>query len=202
VNIVRNVPGSSSEYWTWEIVANRRMQDRWSFGAGFTHTWNFDQASVYADQTVRSNPYPLTPNDLINASAGGRHQFTTWIAKAHGTYETPWGVRVMPVVRHQSGQPFGRTFTTETGQLRYGTVTILAEPVGTRRMDNITVVDVRVEKALRLNGNRRLAALIDVFNCFNANPEENIIWASGPSFLRPVTIVPPRIVRIGLALNW
>jgi hypothetical protein len=69
-------------------------------------------------------------------------------------------------------------------------------------MDNITVVDVRVEKALRLNGNRRLAALIDVFNCFNANPEENIIWASGPSFLRPVTIVPPRIVRIGLALNW
>jgi hypothetical protein len=202
VNIVRNVPGSSSEYWTWEIVANRRMQDRWSFGAGFTYTWNFDQASVYADQTVRSNPYPLTPNDLINAGAGGRHQFTTWIAKAHGTYETPWGVRVMPVVRHQSGQPFGRTFTTETGQLRYGTVTILAEPVGTRRMDNITVVDVRVEKALRLNGNRRLAVLIDVFNCFNANPEENMIWASGPSFLRPVTIVPPRIARIGLALSW
>jgi hypothetical protein len=69
-------------------------------------------------------------------------------------------------------------------------------------MDNITVVDVGVEKWFRLNGNRRLAALIDVFNCFNANPEQNTIWASGPSFLRPVSIVSPRIARVGIALDW
>ena len=101
---------------------------------------------------MRNNTYPLTPNDLINAGEGGRHEFTTWTAKAHGTYEAPWGVRVTPVLRHQSGQPFGRTFTTNRSQLRYATVTVLAEPVGTRRMDNVTLVDCASKSACRLTG--------------------------------------------------
>jgi hypothetical protein len=202
VNILRNVPSSGSEYWTWEVAAVRRTRGRWSLGAGYTHTWNREQASSYLDQSVRSNPYPLTPNDLINAGAGGRHEFTTWTAKAHGTYETPWGVRVTPLLRHQSGQPFGRTFTTDSSQLRYATVTVLAEPVGSRRTDNITLLDVRVEHRVRLGAQRRLSVFLDVFNCFNANPEQNVVWSSGPSFLRPVSIVSPRIARVGVAFDW
>jgi hypothetical protein len=68
VNIVRNVAGSSSEYWTWEIAATRRARGRWSFGGGFAHTWNRDQAQGYSGQALRNNTYPLTPNDLINAT--------------------------------------------------------------------------------------------------------------------------------------
>jgi outer membrane receptor protein involved in Fe transport len=200
VNIVRNVAGSSSEYWTWEIAATRRSRGRWSFGGGFTHTWNRDQAQGYSGQPLRSNAYPLTPNDLINAGVGGRYEFTTWTAKAHGTYEASRGLRITPVLRHQSGQPFGRTFTPS--ELRYRTVTVLAEPVGTRRMDNVTILDVRVEKGIRLNGTRRLAGFIDVFNCLNANPEQNAIWSSGPSFLRPLSIVSPRIARVGAKFDW
>jgi len=201
-NVLRNVPGSSSAYWTWEVDANRRTRGRWSLGAGFSYTWNGDQASGYSGQAARSNPYPLTPNDLINTGTGGRHEFTTWTATAHGTYQAPWGVRVTPVLRHQSGQPFGRTFTT-SGQLRYTTaaVTILAEPIGSRRMDNITIVDVRVEKQVRL-GNRRVSGFLDVFNGFNANPEQNVIWSSGSSFLRPLSIVSPRIAQVGVTLEW
>lgn len=142
----------------------------------------------------------MTPNDLINADEGGRHEFTTWTAKAYGTYEASWGLRVTPVLRHQSGQPFGRTFATAV--LNYGTIRVLAEPVGTRRMDHITIVDVRVEERIRLHDNWRLAPFVDLFNLLNANPEQNTIWSSGPSFLRPVTIVPPRIARIGAKLEW
>ena len=199
VNIVRNVPGSTSEYWTWEVAATRRGQRRWSLGGGFAYTWNRDQAANYSGQAVRNNAYPLTPNDLINAGPGGRHQFTTWNAKAYGTYEAPWDVRVSPVLRHQSGQPFGRTFSST---LSSGTVRVLAEPIGTRRMDNITILDVRVEKRFLLNQHRRIAAFVDVFNCFNANPEEDIVWSSGAAFLRPVRIVPPRIAGIGVRFDW
>ena len=200
INIVRNIPGSSSHYLTWDVAASRRSHDRWTFGAGFAHTWNRDHAAGYSGQVVRNNTYPLTPNDLINADEGGRHAFTTWTAKAYGTYEAPWGLRVTPVLRHQSGQPFGRTFVTAA--LNYDTVRVLAEPVGTRRMDNITIVDVRVEKRIRLHNSVRLAPFVDAFNLFNANPEQNTIWLSGPSFLRPLTIVPPRIARIGAKLEW
>jgi hypothetical protein len=198
-NILRNVPGSRSEYWTWEVGAERRLRGHWAFGAGFSHTWNSDQASGYSGQPVRNNTYPLTPNDLLNTGPGGRHEFTTWTGKAHGTYEAPWNVRVTPAVRHQSGQPFGRTFAE---LLRYGPVVLLSEPVGTRRMDNITIFDVRIEKAFRVAAGRRIAAFVDVLNAFNANPEENVVWSSSDSYLRPVSIVPPRLARIGLKLAW
>ena len=87
--------------------------------------------------------YPLTPNDLINAGENGRYEFRIWSAKVHGTYAGPWDVRITPFLRHQSGQPFGRTFVTTSN---YGNIRILAEPIGTRRMDNVTLLDVRVEK--------------------------------------------------------
>ena len=200
-NIQRNVPGASSAYWTWEVDANRRTRGRWSLGAGFSYTWNSDQASGYSGQAARNNTYPLTPNDLINTGTRGRHEFTTWTATTHSTYQAPWDVRLTPVLRHQSGQPFGRTFTT--GQLGYNSaVTLLAEPIGSRRMDNITIVDLRVEKRLRLNGSRHVSGFLDVFNCFNANPEQNMIWSSGPSFLRPLSIVSPRIAQVGVTLAW
>ena len=72
------------------------------------------------------------------------------------------------MLRHQSGQPFGRTFTTS---LNYGNnVRVLAEPIGTRRMDNITILDVRVEKGFGLSGGRRVAAFVDVFNMLQRQP--------------------------------
>ena len=199
-NVLTNVAESTrSAYWTWEIHATRRSRGRWSLGAGFTHTWNRDHASGYAGQAVRANPYPFTPNDLINTGDGGAHEFTTWTAKAHGTYDAPWDLHITPVLRHQSGQPFGRTFTS---QLNYATITVLAEPVGRRRLDNITLLDLHIEKRLRLPGSLRLAAFLDVFNVLNANPEQNVIWSSGASYSRPLSIVSPRVAKTGLSLDW
>jgi hypothetical protein len=198
---LRNVPGSSSEYLTWEIAASRQMQGRWGFGASFAYTRNGDHASTYSGQSVRNNPYPLTPNDLINAGPGGRHEFSTWTAKAYGTVEGPWQVRISPVLRHQSGQPFGRTQRTDRGQLAFGTVTMLMEPIGSRRMDHITLLDLRFERSMPVKGSR-VSLFLDVFNCLNANPEQNAVWSSGSSFLRPLAIVPPRIARLGLTFDW
>jgi hypothetical protein len=200
INLVRNVPAAGSHHWTWELTATRRFAGRWSLVAGLAHTWSRDQASAYVGQPVRTNVYPLTPNDLINAGADGRYEFRIWSAKIHGTYAGPWEVRITPFLRHQSGQPFGRTFSTTLTNAR--NVRILAEPIGTRRMDNITILDVRVEKGFKLGGHRRLAGFVDVFNLLNANPEQNASWSSGPSFLRPLSIVPPRLARLGVKLDW
>jgi hypothetical protein len=81
-------------------------------------------------------------------------------------------------------------------------VTVLAEPVGTWRTDNIAIVDLRVEKGFRIAQGRRIGVFVDVFNVFNANPEQNVVWSSGASYLRPIDIVPPRIARIGAKLDW
>jgi len=200
VNIVRNVPDANSDHWTWDLTATRRFTRRWSLVAGLTHTWSHDQAGGYFGQSVRTNVYPLTPNDLINGNHDGHYEFRIWSAKIHGTYAGPWDVRVTPFLRHQSGQPFGRTFSTA---LNYAsTVRVLAEPIGTRRMDSITLLDLRVEKGFRLGGHRRVAAVADTFNLLNSNPEQSLSWSSGQSFLRPLSIVAPRMVRIGAKIDW
>jgi hypothetical protein len=183
------------------VTASRRLSHHWSLLAAFDHVWNQDQTNAYFGQSLRQNPYPLTPNDLLNAGPDGRYEFRTWSAKISGTYEGPWGVRLTPYLRHQAGQPFGRTFTT---MLNYGNVRILAEPIGTRRMANVTIADVRIEKEIRLSGHRRIGGFIDVSNLFNANPEQTTSWSSSGSdtFLRPLSIIPPRIARLGMKFDW
>lgn len=197
INVVRNVPNADTRHWTLDVVGTRRSSGRWSLVAGFAHTWSRNHANSYFGQNVRQNFYPLTPNDLINTASKGRHAFRMWNAKAHGTYRAPGGVQIASLVRHQSGHAFGRTFST---LLNYGSIRILAKPIGTRRMDNITLVDLSIEKSIRL-GADRLAVFVDVFNVLNSNAEQNISWVSG-SFLQPLAIVPPRIARVGARFDW
>jgi hypothetical protein len=140
----------------------------------------------------------LTPNDLINAP-GGEHRTTTWTAKFYGTYQAPWDLLITPFLRHQSGEPFGRTFVAE---LETDIVELLAEPARSRRTDNVTLLDFRVEKGIRLPKDRRIAVFADLYNVLNVNPAQAVVQSSGRAFLRPLNIVGPRIARMGVKLNW
>jgi hypothetical protein len=102
------------------------------------------------------------------------------------------------LLRHQSGQPFGRTLSA---RLNYGEVRVLAEPVGSRRQDHITVLDLKVERDVLVRRRGRVTAYLEVFNALNANPAEQISWLTN-TFLRPLAIVPPRIARAGLKIDW
>lgn len=128
-------------------------------------------------------------------------------AKVHGTYEAPAHVKITPIVRVQSGQPYGRTFLATLPNFG-GSVRVLAEPIGTRQQDNIVIFDVRAEKVFRFGGTRSVSGFLDLFNLLNANSEQNITWSSGntptlaTTFGRPVQVIPPRIARIGARLVW
>jgi outer membrane receptor protein involved in Fe transport len=198
VNTYANVPGGA-DYYTWEITATKRMSNRWSGMFSFTHTWSEAQEKDYFGQVFRQNDLPITPNDLINTEPDGKVKYTDWSLKLHGTYEGPWGLKVSPMLRHQSGQNFGRTFTAV---MNHGTIRIPAEPLNTRRQENVNVFDFRAEKVIRLDASFTVAPFVDVYNVLNANPVQNLTWASGASFLRPTNIVPPRVARVGAKVNW
>jgi hypothetical protein len=200
VNLSRNVPNSDSNFLTWEITGTKRYTNRWSLLATFAHTWSHDQQSAFFGQNVRNNVLPVTPNDLINAGTDGQYDFTSWQSKISATYEAPWNVKLTPTVRHQSGQQFGRTFSVSLPS--YGSVRVLAEPLDSQRQDNITVVDMRAEKVFPFLGARRISGFFDLFNMFNSNAEQNMSWSSGTSYLRPLNIIPPRIVRFGAKVEW
>lgn len=197
VNFLHNTP-DKSDFYNIEFSANKRMGNRWSLNASYAYRWNRDNATGYFGNTLRAAESVANPNDKINTN-DGRYYFGLWSSKINGTYEAPWGLRLTPAVRLQSGQPFARTFQVT---MNYGSQRFLAEPVGSRQQDNIVLVDTRVEKVFRIAGNRSVSGFFDAYNITNTNAAQNINWASGSTFLKPSSIVAPRVFRFGVKLDW
>jgi hypothetical protein len=196
---VANQPDANGDYYTWEVSGNRRMSGRWSMRASFTHTWNYDHNNSFAGSSVRQYQLPFTPNDLLNTDReDGAYKFTNWTAKLMATIEAPYGVRLTPMLRHQSGDQIGRTVQVQTN---YGAQPVLVEPLSSNRLDNVTIVDVRAEKVFRFGG-RSVSGFMDVYNITNSNAEFRQIYVSGASFGFPTTIVPPRVIRFGAKVDW
>jgi hypothetical protein len=200
-NLVTNLPGDA-EFHTVEFSANKRQTGRWSLQGSFAMRWNQDQDTGYFGNNLRSLTTPSTPNDLINTTNGGRYEFTMWTAKVNGSFDAPWGIRLTPALRVQQGQPFGRTFLAGAANgINYGSQRILAEPLDSQRQDTINILDLRAEKSFR-TGSRRISVFSDIYNITNSNAAQNIGWNSGVSYLRPVSIIGPRIMRFGMKFDW
>ena len=107
VNILHNTPGKD-DFYTLELSASRRSVGNWSLYGSYSYRWNYDNANAYFGQNLRVRQDVANPNDMINTD-DGRYNFTSWAAKAHGTYEAPWDLRITPALRMQAGQPYGRT---------------------------------------------------------------------------------------------
>ena len=209
--VTMNIDGYEGTYKTIELAANKRYSNRWSLNASFSHTWTHEFGNNYANNrfgTAISNfsffgSYPSTPNEQTE------NEFTNWMIKVSGTVDAGWDVRVTPILKTSSGFPYGRYFsvaacsaTVTTNCSNYGTQLVLAEPIGTRRQDNIVVLDFRVEKQIVFARTRKLGLFFDVFNALNADTAVNINWRSGSSFEKATTVIGPRIAKFGLKVDW
>lgn len=187
VNLRTFISDDPADYYTWEITGNKRMSNRWSLSASFAKTWTRDALSA------------TNPSALIFAESDGRRHFTNWQSKILSTLQAPYDIRLTPVLRMESGPPFARQIAVAAGT--YGSSTILAEKWGARRLDDVFIVDLRAEKGVPI-GRARVSGFLDLFNLTNANPVQTVTQTSGASFLRPLTIVSPRVARIGFKLEY
>ncbi len=141
-----------SRYKTFEVSMNKRYGNRGraSMGYGYTHDDGLPERSGRATRT--------TP---------ALEDRTMWNFKASGSYDAAWGIRISPVLRHQSGSNYARTLTitapaalglTATSSGNGGTA--YAEPMDANREDNIWVFDVRAEKSFTFTSRMRLRAVL------------------------------------------
>jgi hypothetical protein len=202
--VTQNIEGYEGTYKTVEFSANKRYSNRWSMNASFSYTWSEEYGNLYFNNRIGTavpggafsffGSFPTSPNELT------LNDYTNWNAKFSGTMNAGWDVRVTPVVKVQSGAPYGRTIT---GAFNYNSAQILlVEPIGTRRQDTVTVVDFRVEKQLRLAEKARVGLFLDVFNTLNSNTAVNINWRSGAAFEKATTVLGPRIAKFGVKFDW
>jgi hypothetical protein len=66
----------------------------------------------------------------------------------------------------------------------------------------MALFDIRTEKQFRFKERYVATGFFDAYNIFNTNSVQALTAASGPSFLTPSNITPPRIMRIGLKFQF
>ena len=194
-NVVMNTP-RFSRYKTTEASMNKRLSNRWAAQVGGSYTW----ATDFPGTPVNPNGYPNTPNGTFDQPN------TRWDVKVSGTYEAPYAIRFSPLVRHQAGANFSRQITvgaaaaTAAGAIFSGTIN--TDSIDSRRHDNITVLDLRVDRNFSLGGKLRVRGFLDLFNITNTNAAETRTITTGAAFLRPTAVLAPRTMRIGARLSF
>lgn len=184
--VVMNVP-RFGRYKTFEMSMNKRYGTKWSASIGGAYTWMRDFP----------NNFPQNPNQP------GAEDRTVWNFKASGSYDAPFGIRVSPVLRHQSGANYARTNTLAfpAGITGSGT-TIYMEPMNANREDNIWVFDVRAEKTVSFTDRLRTRLFLDLFNITNSHASETISRATGLGYQKPSAILAPFTARVGFRFLW
>jgi hypothetical protein len=185
---VMNV-GEYSRFKTYELSLSKRYSNRWSVQAGGAHTWSTD--------------FPNGPQRSPNNP--GAEDRSYWNFKLTGSYDAPYGIRLSPVLRHQAGSNYARTFVipNRTGFVTSAGSTIsYVEPMNANREDNITVFDIRAEKTVNLADRMRTRLFLDLFNITNSHASETINRATGAQFQRPTAILAPFTARVGFRFLW
>ena len=180
--------GADRDYYTWEVTATRRQTASWSLLASFARTWNLEGA-------IAAN---ATPNLLIN-TVDGQNKFSTWQAKINATLTLPYGLRVTPILRHQSGHGV-RAHVHDRAELQLGgddqggavRGRADAEP------DAVRCAHREGVQCQRPQGQRILRRLQHL----QQNEPQTLTTTSGSAWLFPAAITPPRIARVGIKLAW
>ncbi len=192
--IITNVAGLEDTYDGMEITATKRMANRWQLLAGLT---------IGRDKGVYDrglNDDFNNPNLNIDRADSVVGQDSTYIGKLIGTYVLPRDFTISTNLRYFTGQPVAQQVTVRG--LNQGTVSVLSQPVGEVRLDNVTLWDIRGSKVFTLAGRYRLEAMLDVFNLLNQSAKTVINANVGPLFGNPIAILPPRVARLGLQFRF
>ena len=195
-NVVQNA-AENGTYKTIEFSVNKRQSHHYSLGAGAGYTWQHDFTATF----------PNTPNGPFD------YDYRSLSFKLNAQYQAPFGISISPVYRFQAGQNFARTlsvlapascacsFSAARGSSLANT-TVYATLYNANKQDNLSVLDVRVEKTVSFASTAKVRVFLDVFNIANSYAGETIVQATGATYLQPTAILGPRTARIGARLIW
>lgn len=206
------------------ISMQKRMSEKWMMNGSLTisRARGFHAGSGLGpadDQDSSFFPaanakFGEDPNDFINAD-GLLNGDRTYIVKVQGSYQLPWDLKFSGNYSYLTGRPYAAQAEVPicsdeltTGCLNQGTHKIFTEQRdGSRRTPNVSILDVRVEKAILFGKSANLTLSADIFNILNSGafydvattlrqPGTEDIFGVGSVY------VPPRRVMLGAKINF
>jgi hypothetical protein len=183
---------------TIEFGGEKRLSNRWMLQAYYSATKihvPFVNGLVPSEASPQVYAADLDPNSEINTE----NNTWEWTTRLQGAYTFAHGVLASVSFAQLSGNPFARTVLFTGGVL--SSITLNAEPIGTRRLPSRNVVDLRTEKRFRV-GRQNFDVRAILFNLLNSNVVLSQTALSGVNFLKPTSILPPRIVEFGVSYSF
>lgn len=202
-----NVPDRTRTFNGLELTARKRLSNRWQMNASLALNDARDHwhsPAAYEDPTniEQWNDAQFAPE---SSGSGVGNVFTNsrWMAKVSGMYSLPWDVNFAAFFNARQGYPLPHAIQSPSRPNAAGRVDVLTAPLGDIRLENFANLDLRVEKVITLMRNTRVSLAVDVFNALNSNtPLAMIRQLNASNALDVSGIVPPRIARLGVRVNW
>ena len=194
-----------------DITVTKRYSDKWQVNGALTIQTNpnyFPEGSLYsAANGLNDNPTGLAYRDGVSTIA-------KYVLKLAGSYDFPWGITGAGNFNMFQGGT--RTLTMNGPGNVYGGVnasgaattisysTLEFQDRNGFRFEDTAMLDLGVQKEFAMGTRYKLKLMADLFNVFNIN--EVLAYSSGNVSLAastaPSSIIPPRVLRLGVRMNF
>ena len=207
-NRIAAFPGMDATYDTLQVAANRRFKGGFLLQASFDYQWRdeFRAASgenrspLFADPLgVGSGGHGrIWQNHSLEVSA--RQATTNWGGRLLARYTLPREFGLSANLRHQSGWPYALIQRVDIPGTGTNQPIFLGDLSG-NRSENVTITDVRLDKAFSVGNGRRLTLLLDVYNLFNSNAVTNFSLRTGDRE-RIIAALDPIVMKLGVRFQF
>jgi hypothetical protein len=191
---------ATQRYKSVDVAAFKRLSHKWQVMASYSATK--PDVPIMPALTVTEFESNITSGpDNPNAEINQSNREWEWTSKVSGVYTMPYDLLFSAQYEHRGGYPWARQVLFRGGRT-IPSITLNVEPIGTRRDPTTNQVDVRFEKSFKLTQGHKVAARMNIFNAFNANPVTDLVRLSGASFLRPRAIMDGRIIEFSATYQF
>jgi outer membrane receptor protein involved in Fe transport len=216
---ITNPPDFNSDINAVSLGLFKRMTGKWQMTA--SATWMRATGSLQEGQGgageagtgvgiiqrggLQFRQFGQDPNNYVNVD-GRLKSDVEWQFKVQAMYQLPAGFLVSANFSHRSGAHLVR----RTRALRDITQVpenrpILLQPRGENgRLDDVTLLDARLQKDFKLGGDVHLAVFADALNLLNGNTTQGVVTSlvESDSYLYPLEPVTPRRLMLGAKIKF
>jgi carboxypeptidase family protein/TonB-dependent receptor-like protein len=204
-SVLDNQPYLDTKYQGVELTAAKRFSQRWQMVAGLTfgkNTGGVNAAGGQSGTADLNDPNLLVfPNGIIGNDSKVAFRLS-------GSYVLPYDISVAGSLVSNNGYPYVSTNSVTRAQaaaagvaLTRSSQTVLLSERGVERYPDVTLVDLRFSRSFKF-GPRRISPQFDIYNLTNSNTILGLNNAVGTTYLYPQLFVAPRIMRVGVAVNF
>lgn len=192
------------KYTGLEFLVNKKFSNNWTVLASYVYskaTGNMDNLWSGRGYNSQGNSRMFTdPNYQIN-SQGRLSIDPTHMVKVQGSFILPLDINLGFNFSYITGNTYNK-YLRVASEINQRAVNILADEAGSvYRYDAKTNLDLRVQKDFKF-GKIRVGVLADVFNVFNDGTVTEVETQAGEYYGDTVSIVYPRVFRLGLRVYF